>query len=111
MKHTSLEVMYTSLIGRHLLQNENNTTNDFAKGEIHLITQDELEIMESHYETLFEFLLFRRKIEELRTNYKLILNADTTWKKRLEKMQGQNLVQIQEKVFIDINRRLNNNKP
>lgn len=108
MKYTNLEEMYTSVIGRYILQNENNTTNDMAKGGILLISAQELTEMELHYEVLNEFVLFRRKIEELRTNYKLLLNADITWEKKLEKLHGQDLVQIQEKIFIDINRRLNN---
>lgn len=108
MYYTDLNQMYSDLLGKNVLVNKNSTTNEFFNGEVILINDQVFKQMEIHYKVLYEFVLFRRKIEELRENYSLVFKADETWKNKLEKLEGQDLDNIKEKVFIDINRLLNN---
>ncbi len=103
-----LAKIFSSLEGKYILYNETSESPDMAVGGLVPISKRKHDELASADKLIHEFLFFYRKVEELKMNYKAILESDSYWQKRLELNPGQSQINLQQDVFIDTNRKLTN---
>ncbi len=94
-------------IGKCILYSDNITNEGILKSRYRFITDDDLASLEHCSNQLNIFNLFRRKIDEVLYNFQSIISAKQEWELRLIR-ENKFTTALQEKIFIDINRRLTN---
>lgn len=98
----------SQFVGKYILYNDKSESNKTAKGVIHEIRRADIDVLDANSELIYEFNLFRRKVIEIRMNHESITNAEDYWEKNVKNLKGINIASVNEKMFIDVNRRLTN---
>lgn len=108
MTEQDLARFYQRLVGKYILLNETNKETGMAVGGILQVDKDVIDNLNDAYDIMNEFTLFKRKVEEVKNNYNAIFETHEYWTERIRKAPGQDSTELQESVYIDANRRLNN---
>lgn len=108
LTNEEMENFYLSNVGKNFISNDKSSEDLKLRKSIKIIPEYEYEIYLSHSKKLDEFSFYLKKKKEIVMNYEDIINVNSIWENLLRTMNPQERSELNDTLFIDINRRLTN---
>lgn len=95
-------------INKCVIINQTNKDDSTQEGEIFEISDNELEQLDLAHRDIYEYQLFKRKVQEIRLNFSSFHELITFYEKKLKEFDLSKRDEIHKEMFVNFNRVLTN---